>query len=35
MDVIYLDFLEAFDMLPYMRLLNKITSDGVTGKSLA
>ncbi|XP_072893806.1 NACHT, LRR and PYD domains-containing protein 3-like isoform X2 [Hemitrygon akajei] len=34
-DVIYMDFHKAFEMLPCIRLLNKINSDGVTEEFLA
>ena len=31
-DVIYCDFMKAFDKVPHRRLLNKIKSYGITGK---
>ena len=33
-DVIYLDFQEAFDSVPHKRLLGKLASFGVQGKLL-
>jgi len=33
-DVIFLDFAKAFDKVPHQRLLQKLTSHGITGKLL-
>jgi len=33
-DVVYLDFQKAFDMVPHLRLLNKIKAYGITGDVL-
>jgi len=32
MDVIYLDFVKAFDKVPHQRLLDKIEAHGIHGK---
>ena len=34
MDIIYLDFAKAFDMVPYQRLLKKLNSHGIGGNIL-
>jgi len=34
MDVIYLDFSKAFDLVPKFRLINKLSAHGIQGKIL-
>lgn len=35
LDLIYLDFMKAFDSVPHKRLLSKLRSYGITGKTLS
>ena len=35
LDLIYLDFMKAFDSVPHRRLLSKLRSYGITGKTLS